>query len=177
MNRRTLNKGLAELRQPTLFDQIPTAKQRRTGGGRKKNHYKPDVKTLLVNYIKSIKAGSPTDQSVFWVCQRPKEIAHQFAQTYQFIVSHGTLKRLLVELGYRFGKQAKELPTGICPNRNLQFLIITNLVLCMSLQSPVISIYCKKKNAWAIATRTADATPRPLSTSMTTTIPIWRRAT
>ena len=37
MNRRTLNKGLAELRQPTLFNQIPTAKQRRTGGGRKKN--------------------------------------------------------------------------------------------------------------------------------------------
>ena len=100
---------------------------------------------MLVNYIDSIKAGSPTDQSVFWVCQRPKEIAHQFAQTYQFIVSHGTLKRLLVELGYRFGKQAKELPTGICPNRNLQFLISTNLVLCMSLQSPVISIDCKKK--------------------------------
>ena len=50
-----------------------------------------------------------------------------------------------MELGYRFREQAKELPTGICPNRNLQFLIITNLVLCMSLQSPVISIDCKTK--------------------------------
>ena len=137
----------------------------------------PDTKTLLINYINSIKAGSPTDERVFWVCQKPKEIAQKFAQSNQLKVSHGTVKRLLLELGYRYRKQAKELPTGTYANRNLQFHIITILILSMSMQSPVISIDCKKKNAWAIATRTADATPRPLSTSMTTTIPIWRRAT
>ena len=39
INRRTLNKGLAELRHPTLFEQIPIGKQRRIGGGRKKNWF------------------------------------------------------------------------------------------------------------------------------------------
>ena len=105
----------------------------------------PDAKALLVNYINSIKAGSSTDERVFWVCQKPKEIAYRFAQAHQLIVSHGTVKRLLLELGYRFRKQAKELPTGTYANRNLQFHIITLLVLSMSLQSPIISIDCKKK--------------------------------
>ncbi len=105
----------------------------------------PDTKTLLVSYINSIKAGSPTDERIFWVCQRPKEIARKFAQVYQRTVSHGTVKGLLLELGYRFRKQAKDLPTGSCANRNLQFHIITTLVLSMSLQSPIISIDCKKK--------------------------------
>ena len=82
---------------------------------------------------------------MFWVCQKPKEIARKFAQTHQLAVSHGTVKRLLLELGYKYRKQAKELPTGTCANRNLQFHIITTLVLSMSLQSPIISIDCKKK--------------------------------
>lgn len=111
----------------------------------KKIYHNPDTRTLLINYIDSIKAGSPTDDRVFWVCQRPKEIAQQFAQTHQHNVSHGSVKRLLLELGYRFRKQAKQLPTGSCANRNLQFHIIATLVLSMSLQSPIISIDCKKK--------------------------------
>ena len=82
---------------------------------------------------------------MFGVCQKPKEIARKFAQTHQLAVSHGTVKRLLLELGYKYRKQAKELPTGTCANRNLQFHIITTLVLSMSLQSPIISIDCKKK--------------------------------
>lgn len=113
--------------------------------GVKKICNNPDTKTLLVNYINAIKAGSPTDERVFWVCQKPKEIARKFALAHQLIVSHGTVKRLLLELGYKYRKQAKELPTGICVNRNLQFHILTTLILSMSSQSPVISIDCKKK--------------------------------
>jgi len=37
INRRTLNKGLLELTDPNVYAQIPQHKQRRTGGGRKKN--------------------------------------------------------------------------------------------------------------------------------------------
>ena len=36
LNRRTLNKGLLELRDESVYNQIPTGKQRRPGGGRKK---------------------------------------------------------------------------------------------------------------------------------------------
>ena len=145
INRHALNKGIRELLDEDIYNQIPKGKQRRAGGGRKKNCNNPDTKTLLINYINSIKAGSPTDERVFWVCQKPKEIAQKFAQSNQLKVSHGTVKRLLLELGYRYRKQAKELPTGTCANRNLQFHIITILILSMSMQSPVISIDCKKK--------------------------------
>ena len=37
ISRNTLNRGLLELTQPSLYDQIPSGKQRRRGGGRKKN--------------------------------------------------------------------------------------------------------------------------------------------
>jgi hypothetical protein len=36
ISRNTLNRGLLELTQSTLYDQIPLGKQRRIGGGRKK---------------------------------------------------------------------------------------------------------------------------------------------
>lgn len=36
ISRTTLNRGLLELTQSTLYDQIPLGKQRRIGGGRKK---------------------------------------------------------------------------------------------------------------------------------------------
>lgn len=55
------------------------------------------------------------------------------------------VKRLLLELGYRYRKQAKELLPGTYVNRNLQFHIITILILSMSVDSPLISIDCKKR--------------------------------
>lgn len=113
--------------------------------GAKKICQTPDIKALLIAYIESQKAGSPTDETVFWISQKPKEIARGFAQTHQQVVSHGSVKRLLVELNYRFRKQAKQLPTGLYANRARQFNILTTLILTMNLKSPVISIDCKKK--------------------------------
>lgn len=65
INRHALNKGIAELFDDALCEQIPDGKQRRAGGGRKKNCNNSDTKKLLTSYIDSIKAGSPTDQCVF----------------------------------------------------------------------------------------------------------------
>ena len=42
MSRRTLNKGLLELKNEKIYEEIPTGKQRRVGGGRKKNLQKPE---------------------------------------------------------------------------------------------------------------------------------------
>ena len=55
------------------------------------------------------------------------------------------VKRLLKELGYGFRKQSKQLATGSYALRNEQFKIIGKLVMVMMLQSPVLSIDCKKK--------------------------------
>jgi hypothetical protein len=48
-------------------------------------------------------------------------------------------------LGYGYRKISKSLATGKHKNRDAQFKIIFNLVLVMSLQSPILSIDCKKK--------------------------------
>lgn len=50
-------------------------------------------------------------------------------------------------MGYGFRKQSKQLATGNYANRDLQFKIIASLVVYMSLQSPVLSIDCKKKES------------------------------
>jgi hypothetical protein len=106
---------------------------------------KVDLKILLTTFIDGIKAGSPTDSTVFWVSQKPREIAQKFNQKYEQVISNGSVKRLLKELGYGYRKQSKTLATGTYCNRNAQFEIITMLILAMSLQSPVISMDCKKK--------------------------------
>lgn len=48
-------------------------------------------------------------------------------------------------MGYRYRKISKSLATGSYKNRDAQFKIIFDLVLIMSLESPVLSIDCKKK--------------------------------
>jgi hypothetical protein len=103
------------------------------------------LKNLLVSFIETHKAGSPTDPKVFWIHLKPKEIACLFFEKHQEIVSNGSVKRLLAELGYSYRKASKQLATGIYAKRDEQFKIITELVLAMSPESPVISIDCKKK--------------------------------
>jgi hypothetical protein len=106
---------------------------------------KPDTKSLLVSFITQHKAGSPTDSTVFWVSKKPKVLASEFNEKYGEKISNGQVKALLKELGYGYRKQQKQVATGTYACRNEQFNIIFDLVLAMSLQSPVISIDCKKK--------------------------------
>jgi hypothetical protein len=111
-----------------------------------KKFYKlPDLKQQLISFIEQFKAGSPTNPDLYWVNKKPKEIASAFNEVYQEKVSNRSVKRLLNELGYHYRSQIKELATGKYALRNEQFSIIFNLALVMSLQSPVISIDCKKK--------------------------------
>jgi hypothetical protein len=99
----------------------------------------------LVAFIERFKAGSPTDSSVFWVTKKPKELTALFNQENSKKVSNGCFKRLLKELGYGYRKQSKQLATGSYAQRDDQFVIIMQIVLIMSIKSPVISVDCKKK--------------------------------
>jgi hypothetical protein len=109
-----------------------------------------NLKSLLITYIDTFKAGSPIDSSIFWISKKPKEIAKGFNEKHGQQLSNSSVKKLLIALGYRYRKQTKQLATGKYEHRNIQFEIITTLILTMSLQSPVISIDCKKN-------RTAEA--------------------
>lgn len=95
--------------------------------------------------IERYKAGSPTDSSIFWISLKPYAIAKLFEEEHHIKISNRFIKQVLKELGYGFRKQAKQLATGNYTRRNEQFEIICTLVLIMSIESPVVSIDCKKK--------------------------------
>ncbi len=91
------------------------------------------------------KAGSPTQPDVYWLHLKPKELSVLFYEEHGIKLSHGFIKGELKLLGYRYRKISKTLPTGTNAERDAQFHIIFTLVHIMSLDSPVISIDCKKK--------------------------------
>ena len=68
-----------------------------------------------------------------------------FKNEHQIYISNGAVKRHLKELGYGYRKPSKVLVTGSYADRNEQFEIICNMLLIMSIKSPIISIDCKKK--------------------------------
>ena len=105
----------------------------------------PDIEQLLHDFIECHKAGSPTDGSVYWIHWRPSEIAERFFQAHAQKISHGLVKRKLRDLGYRYRKMSKNLPTGCYEQRDQQFKTIFTIVAMMSLQTPILSIDCKKK--------------------------------
>jgi hypothetical protein len=99
----------------------------------------------LTSFIERHKAGSPTDASVYWIHLKPCEIAVAFAAQSGQKVSHGCVKRVLQNLGYKYRKLRKDLATGTYARRNEQFEIIFRLVALMSLKTPILSMDCKKK--------------------------------
>ena len=111
----------------------------------KKTFHYPDSQAQLHALINQHKAGSPTNPDVYWIHLKPKEIAALYFTHYGVLFSNGFIKRELLALGYRYRKIHKTLATDVYANRDVQFKIIFNLVLIMSLKSPVLSIDCKKK--------------------------------
>ena len=111
----------------------------------KKTEVIPEIKELLTALIENHKAGSPTESGVYWVSLKPYSIVKLFEDQHHIKVSNGLVKRLLKELGYGYRKQTKQVALGSYANRDKQFQIICTLVLIMSLDSPVLSIDCKKK--------------------------------
>ena len=100
---------------------------------------------MLNDLINELKAGSPTDPSVYWVHHKPREIADLYYERHAEHISNGMVKQQLKDLGFKYRRLSKQLPTGVYDKRNEQFDIICLLILSLSLQSPIISIDCKKK--------------------------------
>lgn len=105
----------------------------------------PETVNALCAFIDKHKAGSPTDPKVFWIHFKPPEIARLFLEQTDIKVSHSLVKRILKQQGFGYRKLSKNIATGDYAQRNAQFKIIFDLVALMSLDTPVISIDCKKK--------------------------------
>lgn len=136
------------------------------------------MKALLTCFVESHRAGSPTDEKVYWISLKPWQLAKLFYEQPQIQVSHGLVKRVLREWGYGYRKQAKQLSTGAYARRDEQFHIICSLVLVMSLQSPVLIRQPaeRKKSGWAICTGLANAIAPVRRRSMTMIMNISLRA-
>lgn len=111
----------------------------------KKTDKQPEIRELLIALIERYKAGSPTQEGVYWISLKPYSIAKLFWEEHHIKISSAMVKGLLNELGYGYRNQVKQLATGSYAYRDEQFKIICSLVLIMSLKSPVLSIDCKKK--------------------------------
>ncbi len=100
---------------------------------------------MLIAFIEDHKAGSPTNPNVFWIHLKPREIAVKFEEKHHIKISNRMIKRQLLLMNYKYRKLSKQLSTGYYEDRDKQFQIIFTLVAIMSLNTPIISIDCKKK--------------------------------
>lgn len=105
----------------------------------------PEMVAALLDFINRHKAGSPMDSTVYWIHLKPREIAEYFALETSFIVSHSFVKRVLKSQNFKYRKLSKNLATGHYAQRDEQFQIIFKLITIMSINTPIISIDCKKK--------------------------------
>ena len=87
---------------------IPSDRQRKAGGGRKKTEVIPQIKELLTALIETHKAGSPTESDVYWASLNPYAIAKLFEEQHNIKISNGLVKRLLKEFGYGYRKQTNK---------------------------------------------------------------------
>lgn len=88
VNRNTIIQGRREL--TTNFEDFPVGsnRQRREGGGRKKTVKFPEILVLFEQFLNKHKAGSPTDENVYWICLKPWQIAILFKAEHNFTLSH-----------------------------------------------------------------------------------------
>jgi hypothetical protein len=91
------------------------------------------------------KWGSPTNPNVYWIHYKPYEISKLFKASSGEKVSNGQVKVLLRSLGFKYKRMHKNLATGQSDCRNQQFGMICELIMLLSLNSPIISIDCKRK--------------------------------
>jgi len=114
-----------------------------------------ELTPIILTYVESQTAGSPTDEKVKWTHLRPFDIATYLKNECQLNVSHGCIKRILKADGYVRRKPIKCLATGSSKHRAEQFRIINFLVAVFTdmPHNPIISIDTKKKEPLGRLTR------------------------
>jgi hypothetical protein len=100
---------------------------------------------LLTTFLATYKAGSPTDCAVYWISLTRSQIRRLFYEQHNIELSSRFIRQTVTRLGYRYRSIKKDLPTNTYPRRDEQFKIIFDLVALISLQNPLLSLDCKKK--------------------------------
>jgi hypothetical protein len=95
--------------------------------------------------LSAYKAGSPTEPDVHWISLTRSQIRRLFYEKHDIKLSSRFIRQVVSRLGYRYKSIKKDLATDEYARRDEQFKIIFNMVALISLQNPIFSIDCKKK--------------------------------
>ena len=142
MSDRTIRKGIKEIESE---EQLPTNRQRRVGGGRKRRiEEQPDLIDALERLISPTTRGEPTNP-LRYTCKSTSTLATELGgQGLQ--VSPSTVGRLLKDLGYSLQSNRKTREGKQHPDRNAQFEHINRRIIARHRRSePAISVDTKKK--------------------------------
>lgn len=142
--RRTINRGLKELRRPST-PRPRTRRVRRPGGGRKKTvDVDPRLKTDLEQLVNPTVRGDP-ESPLRWTCKSVRRLADEL-KGMGHRTSHRMVAAILHDLGYSLQANSKTLEGASHPDRDAQFGYINRLVAeYQAAGDPVISVDTKKK--------------------------------
>jgi hypothetical protein len=144
ISRRTINRGLKELRRPSA-PQPQTRRVRRPGGGRKKTvDVDPMLMADLEQLVSPTMRGDP-ESPLRWTCKSVRRLADELKRM-GHQASHRMVAEILRELGYSLQANSKTLEGASHPDRDAQFGHINQLVEeYQATGDPVISVDTKKK--------------------------------
>ena len=143
LSRTTVTQGVKDVKSKKL--EIVSDRIRAKGAGRKTSvDSEKTLKRRIEDILSETTAGDPMS-TIKWTCKSVRNIAEQLCLE-NHEVSHSTVHRLLVDMGYSLQSNRKSLSRENNPDRDRQFRIINRKVLKFLREGfPVISVDTKKK--------------------------------
>jgi len=120
-------------------------RQRRPGGGRKELQVADNsLLKSLENLVQPYTRGDP-ESPLRWTSKSFRRLSKELAEE-GFVVSHMSVGRLLLRLGYTIQSNRKSHEGGNSPDRDAQFQLIANSTASFLNEGyPIISVDAKKK--------------------------------
>lgn len=145
LSRTTITRGISDLRDPRALQRVREGRSRRTGAGRKRaDVIFPALKRSLGDLLDETTVGDPMC-SLKWANKSTRTLGAELARE-GHNVSHGTVARLVRELGYSLQANVKSLEGESHVDRDAQFQYINTVVKeFMETGDPVISVDSKKR--------------------------------
>jgi transposase len=140
----TIRRGLREI-QSDQVENLPQERSRLQGGGRNNvETIYSDIREQLDMLIDPVTRGDP-ESPLRWTCKSTRRLSEEL-QNRRIHVSHSSVRHLLYDMGYSLQANRKTREGEDHPDRNAQFLYISDQVKTfLHADQPVISVDTKKK--------------------------------
>lgn len=145
MSRPSVHAGIRELQTGAALELAQEQRQRKEGGGRKSVDFNsPGLIKALESLVKPYERGNP-ESPLRWTSRSMRKLSEEL-RGMGHKISHMTVGKLLVELGYTLQSNKKSHEGGDAPDRDAQFQHINETAKQFMAESqPVISVDAKKK--------------------------------